>query len=68
MEEQKKSNFFKDSFNILKNSVMGFMNEDSLKYSASLAYYTIFSLGPILVLMISLAGIFLGEEAFQGSL
>lgn len=66
MEEQKKSNFFKDSFNILKNSVMGFMNEDSLKYSASLAYYTIFSLGPILVLMISLAGIFLGEEAIKG--
>ncbi|MVZ64440.1 YihY family inner membrane protein [Sphingobacterium sp. DK4209] len=66
MEKQKKSNFFKDSFNILKNSVMGFMNEDSLKYSASLAYYTIFSLGPILVLMISLAGIFLGEEAIKG--
>ncbi len=66
MEEQKKSNFFKDSINILKNSVMGFMNEDSLKYSASLAYYTIFSLGPILVLMISLAGIFLGEEAIKG--
>ncbi|WP_293935139.1 YihY/virulence factor BrkB family protein [Sphingobacterium sp. UBA6645] len=66
MEEKKKSKFFKDSFSILKNSVMGFMNEDSLKYSASLAYYTIFSLGPILVLMISLAGIFLGEEAIKG--
>lgn len=45
---------------------MGFTSEDSLKYSASLAYYTVFSLGPILVLMISLAGIFLGEEAIQG--
>ncbi|WKK57136.1 YihY/virulence factor BrkB family protein [Sphingobacterium sp. BN32] len=66
MEEKKKGNFFKDSFSILKNSVMGFMNEDSLKYSASLAYYTIFSLGPILVLMISLAGIFFGEEAIRG--
>lgn len=66
MEEKKKVNFFKDSFSILKNSVMGFMNEDSLKYSASLAYYTIFSLGPILVLMISLAGIFFGEEAIRG--
>lgn len=45
---------------------MGFTSEDSLKYSASLAYYTVFSLGPILVLMISLAGIFLGEDAIQG--
>ncbi len=66
MAEKKKGNFFTDSFNILKNSVMGFLNEDSLKYSASLAYYTIFSLGPILVLMISLAGIFYGEEAIKG--
>lgn len=47
---------------------MGFTSEDSLKYSASLAYYTVFSLGPILVLMISLAGIFLGEEAIQGKI
>ncbi|GAA4136824.1 YihY/virulence factor BrkB family protein [Sphingobacterium kyonggiense] len=66
MEEKKKGNFFKDTFAILKNSVLGFMNEDSMKYSASLAYYTIFSLGPILVLMISLAGIFYGEEAIKG--
>lgn len=42
------------------------MNESALKYSASLAYYTVFSIGPILVLMISLAGVFLGEEAIQG--
>ena len=66
MEEKKKGNFFKDTFAILKNSVLGFMNEDSMKYSASLAYYTIFSIGPILVLMISLAGIFYGEEAIKG--
>ena len=66
--EDKKPNFFKRTFTILKNSVLGFINEDSLKYSASLAYYTIFSIGPILVLMISLAGIFLGEEAIKGKL
>jgi membrane protein len=45
---------------------MGFTAESCLKYSASLAYYTVFSLGPILVLMIALAGIFLGEDAIQG--
>lgn len=56
----------KSHFTILKNSVTGFMAEDSLKFSASLAYYTVFSLGPILVLIISLAGIFLGQDAIQG--
>lgn len=59
-------NIIKTHFTILKNTVLGFMNESALKYSASLAYYTVFSVGPILVLMISLAGIFLGEEAIQG--
>ena len=68
MEKQESKGFFKDTFQILKNTVMGFMNEDSMKYSASLAYYTIFSLGPILVLMISLAGIFYGEDAIKGKL
>lgn len=63
---QEKISFFKKYFTILKNSVLGFADEDSLKYSASLAYYTVFSLGPILVLIISLAGIFLGEDAIKG--
>lgn len=62
----KSKNIFKAHFTILKNTVMGFMNESALKYSASLAYYTVFSVGPILVLIISLAGIFYGEEASQG--
>jgi len=64
--ENTKKNSLKVHFQILKNTVIGFMNEPSLKYSASLAYYTVFSVGPILVLMISLAGIFLGEEAIEG--
>ncbi len=66
MTEHNRKNFFQKAFGILKNSVLGFLNEDSMKYSASLAYYTIFSIGPILVLMISLAGIFFGEDAIKG--
>ncbi len=56
----------KSHFTILKNAVTGFMGEDGLKFSASLAYYTVFSLGPMLVLIISLAGVFLGQDATQG--
>ncbi|MEZ0451118.1 YihY/virulence factor BrkB family protein [Sphingobacterium thalpophilum] len=51
---------------ILKNTGAGFLNEDSMKYSASLSYYTVFSIGPILVLIIALAGIFYGEDAIEG--
>ncbi|APU97689.1 YihY/virulence factor BrkB family protein [Sphingobacterium siyangense] len=56
----------KTYWRILKSTVSGFLNEDSMKYSASLSYYTVFSIGPILVLMIALAGIFYGEDAIEG--
>lgn len=52
----------------MKDAVNGFMDENCMKLSASLAYYTIFSLGPMLVLMISLAGIFLGQDAIEGKI
>ena len=57
---------FKNGFTILKAAFNGFMNDLALKYSASLAYYTIFSLAPLLLLLISLAGIFFGKDAIQG--
>lgn len=36
------------------------------KLSGSLAYYTVFSMGPLLLLVISIAGIILGREASEG--
>ncbi|HET9430297.1 MAG TPA: YihY/virulence factor BrkB family protein [Chitinophagaceae bacterium] len=36
------------------------------KLGASLAYYTVFSMAPMLIVLISLAGIFLGQEAAEG--
>jgi membrane protein len=59
---------FKDGFNIMKDTVNGFIDENCMKLSASLAYYTVFSLGPMLVLLISLAGIFLGQDAIEGKI
>ncbi len=56
----------KDIWVILKAAFMGFRDDLALKYSASLAFYTIFSLAPLLLLVISLAGIFYGKDAIQG--
>jgi len=39
-----------------------------MKLSASLSYYTLFSIGPFLVIIISFAGIFFGQDAVRGSL
>lgn len=54
------------AFDILKETFEGFMDNRALKLSASLSYYTVFSLAPLLLLMISLASVFLGKEAIQG--
>ncbi len=51
---------------ILKNTFTIFMDVRGLKFSASLAYYTIFSLAPLLVLTISLAAFVFGQDAAEG--
>lgn len=45
-----------------------FANDNAMKFSASLSYYTIFALGPILLLIISFAGIFWRKDAVQGKI
>ena len=50
----------------LKDAGIGFVDDNAFKLSASLSYYTIFALGPLLIIIISLAGIFFGKEAVQG--
>lgn len=59
---------FKDVLKIAGSTFNAFMNDKGLKLSASLSYYTVFSLGPLLLLLISLVGIFLGRDAVQGKL
>ena len=53
---------------VWKNSFVA-MGEDKItKMSGSLAYYTVFSMAPLLVMIISLCGIFLGREAVEGKI
>lgn len=53
---------------LLKESFKGFSDYKVPKLSASLAYYTVFSLGPLLIVIIFLTSIFLGREAVEGSI
>lgn len=54
------------AFRILKDTYNGFLDDRGLKLSASLSYYTVFSLAPLLLIMISLASLFFGRDAIQG--
>lgn len=53
---------------VLKNAFKGFGTDRITKLSGSLAYYTVFSMGPLLLVIISLCGIFFGREAIEGKI
>jgi membrane protein len=53
-------------FSLLKNSAIAFSDDNAFKLSASLSYYTIFALGPLLIIVISLSGIVYGQDAVRG--
>jgi len=56
----------KSIWQLLKDTFKGFSNDKVAKLSASLAYYTVFSLGPLMVVLISLCALFLSREAVEG--
>lgn len=53
---------------ILLATFKGFNEDKGLKLSASLAYYTIFSIGPLLLLIMSLVSVFYGGDAIRNKL
>jgi len=58
--------FARGAHKVIKESITGFINDHAIKLSASLSFYTIFSIAPMLIIIISLAGIFFGNEAVEG--
>ncbi|MEO5783670.1 MAG: YihY/virulence factor BrkB family protein [Ginsengibacter sp.] len=55
-------------YQYLKQVFTEFIEDDILKYSASLAYYTVFSLAPVLIVIISICGVLFGKEAIRGQI
>jgi membrane protein len=54
---------FKSFFTLLKQSFRSFLDREPFNNSIIVAYYTIFSLPGLLVIVINLAGYFFGKEA-----
>jgi membrane protein len=53
---------------LLKETFSSFSENKVMKLSASLAYYTIFSMGPLLIVIISLCGLLFSKQAVEGKL
>ncbi len=54
-------------FPLLKDAASEWVDDGAMRLSSSLAYYAIFSLAPLLVIMISMAGLVFGEDAAEGN-
>jgi membrane protein len=53
---------------LLKETFSGFINDNGIKLSAALSYYTVFSLPPLMIIIMSLSGIFFGPDAVKGEI
>jgi membrane protein len=58
----------REAFDILKMSASDWMEDQAPTLGAALAYYTVFSLAPLLIIAIAIAGLVFGREAAEGQI
>lgn len=63
-----KKNIFKEILSLLNETYTEFVDDKAFKMAAALSYYSAFSLGPLFIIVIAIAGFIFGEEAARGQL
>lgn len=58
----------KASWRLLTDTVRSFVDDDALSRGASMAFYAVTSLAPILLIVVAIAGLFFGRDAAQNAL
>jgi membrane protein len=58
----------KETIDVLKQTFSEWMEDQAPTLGAALAYYTVFSLAPLLIISISIAGLVFSKEAAQGQI
>jgi membrane protein len=56
----------RDTWSLLRDTVLSWLDDDASTLGAALAYYTLFSIAPLLLIVIALAGLVFGEQAARG--
>jgi Predicted membrane protein len=58
----------KSIWQLLKDTVVQWIEDNPFQLAAALSYYTLFSLAPLLIIAISIAGLAFGHEAAQNQI
>ena len=53
---------------LIKDSIAGYIEDEAMTRGAAIACYTMFSLAPLLVVAVAIAGLAFGEDAVRGAL
>ncbi len=56
------------TWTLIKSTVNGYIEDNALSRGAAIAYYTVFSLAPTLVIIVAITALVFGETAAEGAL
>lgn len=59
---------FRTVFDLIRESIIGWSRADASLHAAALAFYTIFSLAPLVIITAGIAGLIFSQAVVQGSL
>src|SRR4051812_17229410 len=59
---------FKPMLGLLRETISSWSDDYAPSMGAAIAYYTLFSIAPLLLIVISIAGLVFGQEAAQGEI
>jgi membrane protein len=65
---QSRVRFFETLIALLSQAGVGWLADNAPRFGAALAFYTLFSLAPVLIVAVSIAGMVFGEKAAQGEI
>jgi membrane protein len=61
-------NVFSETWTLLKDTVLSYVNDDALSRGAAIAFYTVTSIAPVLLIVIAVAGLAYGRDAAQNAI
>ena len=53
---------------LMRGSVAAFVDDEALTRGAAIAFYTVTSIGPVLFIVVAIAGLVFGEDAARGAI
>ena len=56
------------AWTLIKESVTAFIEDEALSRGASIAFYTVTSIAPVLFIVVAIAGLAFGQDAARGAI